>query len=108
MWFPPTDLLHASVHLISEEDIQLVEEGLTVCLVLCLGTRQELLSHYLYHCLLWGRREGVGGGGGGGRGERRSSIKTVIIEQSAARLHLLQTHTFSCSLKAWYFPEELR
>ena len=37
--YPPTDLLHASVHFVSEEDIQLAEEGLTVCLVLCLSTR---------------------------------------------------------------------
>ena len=37
--YPATDLLHASVHLISEEDVELTEEGLPVCLILCLGTR---------------------------------------------------------------------
>ena len=37
--FPPIDLLHAGVCLVSEEDVQLAEECLTVCLVLCLSTR---------------------------------------------------------------------
>ena len=37
--FPLADLLHAGVCLVSEEDVQLAEECLTVCLVLCLCTR---------------------------------------------------------------------
>ena len=61
-------LLEAAVHLVSEEHVQLTEEGLPLGLVLRLCLGQKLLPHYPHHRLLWvAGEEEKGKRGGGGR-----------------------------------------